>query len=79
MQPAAGGSASAGDVAAVLGDLRFVQNNIQQEPHLAYPIYPVKNLPDYCIPESSENQPENSKIFNFSTPTIKKGGKPVKL
>ena len=72
MQPTAGGSAGAGDVTAVLGDLRFVQNDIEQEPHLAYPIYPVKNLPDYCIPESSENQPKKSKFFNFSTPTIKK-------
>jgi len=38
----------------------------------AYPNLSAKNLPDYCIPESLENQPKNSNFFNFYTPTIKK-------
>jgi hypothetical protein len=65
MQPARGSGAGPGNVAAVLGDLRFVQNNIQQEPHLAYQIYPHKNLLDYCIPKSLENQPGNQENFEL--------------
>jgi hypothetical protein len=35
MQPAAGGSAGAGNIAAILRDLRFHQHDIQHENHLA--------------------------------------------
>jgi hypothetical protein len=34
MQTAAGGGAGSGDIATVLGDLRFHQYDIQQETHL---------------------------------------------
>jgi hypothetical protein len=36
MKPAAGGGAGAGDIAAVLGDLRFHQYNIQHLFHLGF-------------------------------------------
>jgi hypothetical protein len=43
MQPAAGGSAGAGDVAAVLGDLRFYKNDIQHS-LTSDPFFTLANL-----------------------------------
>ena len=67
VQPTAGGSAGSGDVAAVLRDLRFVQNDIEQEPHLAYPIYLQKTCPIIVF---QNLQKINPKKRNFSTFTL---------
>jgi hypothetical protein len=66
MESGTGGGTGAGDIAAVLGDFRLYQNNIQHGPHLrtslSYSCRSQNPLGVYCMPKLSQNQ---SKMWAF--------------
>jgi hypothetical protein len=67
MKPAAGGGAGTGNVAAVLGDLRLDQNDIQHgsSPRRKRGALMPRSLLPYCMSLFSENQPKKRKFSNF--------------
>jgi hypothetical protein len=70
MQNAAGCRTGSGDIAAVLGNLRLHQYNIEHFYHLTDPLQPSgilpKRSPCYSMTIFPLNQPQNSEKCEFS-------------